>query len=226
MLKCFNMKIISIFIDLIKEYFIIGKLKLICFFHANIPPEWDKGTKGNILLIQGFNERAYFLNYLANRLNASGYRIIIFPFNTHASVKVIAEEITKKLSPLNLKNIVVVSHSKGGLIAKYLLDNYEEVNKMVEKVFTIATPYHGSILAHLRYGHLTELLPESQFIRNSHKINTNNCRIVNIYPQLDNHILPNSSLILDGAENIQIKVIGHTRIVEDPRTVKIILDKI
>jgi hypothetical protein len=45
-----------------------------------------------------------------------------------------------------------------------------------------------------------------------------NHKVFALYPTLDNHVLPNKNLLLPGAHNIQIDVVGHTRILTSAKT--------
>jgi hypothetical protein len=66
-------------------------------------------------------------------------------------------------------------------------------------------------------------MPSSKEIKNILNSNINYPNIYNIYPTIDNHVLPNKNLILNGAKNIKVNVVGHTRILEAKKTLKTIL---
>jgi len=70
------------------------------------------------------------------------------------------------------------------------------------------------------------MIPNSEIIQNVLSENKNNGKIINFYPSLDNHVVPNKDLILEGAKNIEMKVVGHTRILEDEELLNEIIKEI
>lgn len=127
-------------------------------------------------------------------------------------------EILEKFIVQNkLSNVIMLAHSKGGKITKYFLDSSTFADK-VQSCINIATPYQGTVISHLGGRSLTELNPKSDFIKILNHKNENNHKILNLYPKVDNYVVPNTSLILEGAINVCIDVIGHVRILDSDRT--------
>lgn len=209
-------------IDLIKEYLLIAKLIMQSLFIKSPPENWSKGKTGNIFIIQGFNETFLPLKYLGDQLNKAGYRIFTCEFNSRKPIKDIADIIKENLSKLNLRDVIFLAHSKGGLIAKYLLDNDKILLKIVKKVFAIASPFRGTNWGYLRIANLFELIPESSILNQLNSKTSNNYKIVSILPSHDDFV-PKSSMHLKGATIIHTKVIGHTRTLINSETSEIIL---
>ncbi|MEK7465318.1 MAG: hypothetical protein AAB631_00915 [Patescibacteria group bacterium] len=82
-----------------------------------------KHDKKPIILIPGVYEKWHFLKALADPLSRMGHPVYALEhlgYNTkeiHRSAQLVRELIDKQ----NLNNIVILAHSKGGLIGKYLL---------------------------------------------------------------------------------------------------------
>jgi triacylglycerol lipase len=118
----------------------------------------------------------------------------------------------------NLSRVVIVAHSKGGLIGKQVMMTEESVSSMV----AICTPFSGS-----RYAEFM-LLPSLRAFRANNTalvaLRANevaNARIVSVFGRFDPHIPEGSELV--GAKNIQIDTGGHFRIMAHPDTIAAVL---
>ncbi len=111
-----------------------------------------------------------------------------------------------------MKNVILITHSKGGIIGKYLLV-HENQDNAIKGMVAIASPFSGTRLVDVLPVKLyRELSPESPIIKdlNAHK-EVNN-KIISIFPCFDNHVWSQKGSNLEGAKNIQIEVCGHTKI--------------
>jgi triacylglycerol lipase len=181
-----------------------------------------------IILIPGLHEKWQFLKTVADPISLTGCPVYIVEqlgYNTKAiddSAKLIRELIDEK----NLNNIIIIAHSKGGLIAKYLLA-FANKDERIKKVIAIATPFHGSQLAEFIPTKVyKELGPKSSMIEKLNSQTAVNQQIISIFGKFDNHVWPTESCRLEGAENIQVDVYGHHKILFDEQVRKIILDEI
>lgn len=212
------LKIILVIPSLIFEYLLIIRLNIKGLMKRKPPKNRSRGNKQDVILIHGFRENWIFLEKIGNFLSNKGYKIHVpkqLKINT-ASVITNANILEEFISENNLKNITLISHSKGGLIAKYFLD-HSKYSKKVDKVISIATPYGGTYFSFL-IGNI-ELSPISKTIKNINKNRSSCKKIVNIYPAFDNHVIPNKNLLLEGAINIKIGIVGHTRILVSDATI-------
>ncbi len=211
-----------IFFELTKEYLYLLKR----YFVSHIPPaKWLEGERGNVILVPGFMDDHVFLMPIADALNSAGYKIhILKDFDTtFQSIEDLAKELDDYVKNNNLENIILVAHSKGGLVSRYVMEHYPNENEKIIKVFTISTPHKGTIFGKAKKLHLYQMMPNSEMIRELNAQKNNLHKIVNIYPRVDNSIVPNKNLILDGAENHQIDIVGHTRILKTKKCINIIL---
>lgn len=208
---------------LLLEYLLILKLHVQSLY-TSVPREWSAGHKGDVILLPGFFETWVFLATIGTELNKTGFRIHVLPaleYNTlplDTCVQIVNDYIqTKKLD-----NTVLLSHSKGGLVAKLFLDTHSGGHRSV----SIATPYKGTLLGYLHFFNLKELTPNSKKIKLLLSHSQSLRKITNLYAGVDNHILPNRNAILPGANNMLVDVTGHTRILHDPQTIQIIRDSL
>lgn len=223
------MRIFKSFYYLLAEYFLILRLSIISLFRKNPPKSWNQGKKGNILLIHGLHSSWLSLEYVANIANQAGYKIHILPSigNNTSPVMDQATIVSEYINTHKLTDLIIIAHSKGGIIAKYLLDNLQDKDKIL-KIIAIATPFHGTKIAIFNQSNISELNRNSEFITLLHENKDNNHKIVSIRARIDNHIIPASSAMLEGAENIVIDIFGHTRILKSGKLKEIItkeLDK-
>lgn len=202
------------------DYIVIAQKQLLSSIPQNPPKQWRLGSKGDVVLVPGFNERWVFFKKTGDTVNAAGFRVHVIDElgRNLLPIKRGSAIVEKYIRENKLQKVIFLSHSKGGIIAKYLLDSL--VNEgLVRSSFSIATPYGGTVLGYLRAFSLDELLPGSSALRELNKQTKNNHLVTNIFTRYDNHILPSANTVLKGAKNIEVNVIGHTRILDAEDTV-------
>lgn len=198
----------------------------------NNPPDHYLGfivpNRDPVILIPGILGTWPFLKTLGDAVSKRGHPVYIvreLGYNTkdiHDSTCPIRALIRR----YDLRNVILIAHSKGGLIGKHLLAFHNE-EKRVKKLIAIATPFAGSKLARLvptRAFH--ELLPESENIRELQKNMDANKHIVSIFGTFDNHVWPNESSRLEGAKNVQLPTYGHHRILFDTEMQEAVMQEI
>lgn len=199
-------------------------------FHK--PPKHYLGyvieNKSPVILIPGVTTKWQFLKAVADPISLKGHPVYVVEslgYNTKAideSAKLVRELIDEK----DLRDVIVVAHSKGGLIAEYLI-TYHNQDERVKKVIAIATPFLGSHAVRFLPGKVfQELNPESEMIKKLNSSNEINHKIVSIYGEFDNHVWPTGNCRLEGAKNIQVNVFGHHKILFSKEVHKIVLGEI
>ncbi|HEV2339471.1 MAG TPA: hypothetical protein VGT05_01750 [Patescibacteria group bacterium] len=173
--------------------------------------EHEEG-KSPVILLPGIIERWGFLRKIGDAVSQAGHAVYVVPSlgdNLHTiqdSARITREVIEKN----NLNHVVLIAHSKGGLIGKYLLVHDNEDGR-IDTLIAIATPFSGSPVAGVvPFTPFKELLPGSEVIRELQSHEEVNGQIVSIFPEFDNHI-PSGSY-LQGAENIRIHEKGHHKV--------------
>ncbi len=201
------------------------------FIHRN-PPRHYLGHivegKNPIILIPGVFEKWHFLKAIADSLSLRGHPIYVLEhigYNTkeiHHTAKSIREFIDKE----KLKDVIIIAHSKGGLIGKHLL-NFHNKDEKIKKVIAIASPFAGShITKFIPHRAIMELSPHSQIVKELNEKKEFNHKIVSIFGLFDNHVWPESSCRLEGAKNIEVHTHGHHKILFDKKVHDIIASEI
>ena len=175
-----------------------------------------------VLLIPGVYENWRFLQPVAAHLHRAGHPVHVLDelgYNTGA-IPDMAEITRDYLRALDLTEVVVVAHSKGGLIAKYALAE-PDILRRVRHVITVNTPFSGSRYASLfLLPSVRMFAPNGPVIRQLRDNLEVNSKITSLYSVFDPHI-PETSY-LEGAENIVLPGIGHFRPLGDPETLRLI----
>lgn len=210
-------------IALISELLITIKEGLLSVVFKSPPKSWGFGTKGNILLVPGQFGTWYYLRKLGNYLNHLGYKIYTTPSiepNIH-TISYCAKEVKDRILALNLNKIIIIGHSKGGLIARNLLID-KEVYSKIKKVITISTPHLGTLWGYFYLFNIHELIPNSHEIERLSQDQGKYKTVVNLYSKIDPFVVPNKSLILKDAKNIVIGTVGHKNTVDFRKTLEVI----
>lgn len=190
-----------------------------------------------VLLIQGFFQTRQVMEVLEARLRADGFRVLSFhlggvfgTLNTRG-IATLARHIAGKLEGLrqrgNLRALHIIGHSKGGLVARWLVQK-EGGHDYVRTVVTLGTPHHGTptaAIGALGLGLLSrsiwQLLPHSPLVRSLNRSPFPEAvRLVSVYSTSD-LICPWSSSVLsekDGGDvrNVRVQGLGHMDLVTDP----------
>lgn len=179
---------------------------------------YRSGDRAPVLLLPGVYETWTFLRPLAEHLHAAGHPVHVLRA-LGANVRPIPESAAlaqEYLRRLDLRGVVLVAHSKGGLIGKHMLA-VDDVEGRVERLVALATPFGGSTLAGLFPNRaLRAFLPTDPLILDLGRRADVNARIISVFPRYDTHIPAGSHL--EGAVNVELPLEGHFRIVSDPRT--------
>jgi pimeloyl-ACP methyl ester carboxylesterase len=182
-----------------------------------IPPGYGSGDAPPVVLIGGVMEPWSLLRPVADRLNAAGHPVhVVLPlaFNM-AALPDGAALVHALIAELDLRGVVLVAHSKGGLVGKYAMANDPEGR--IDRLVAIATPFGGSSLARLvPLRSIRALRPSDPVIRALGEEAALNSRITSIYPSFDPHVPDGSHLA--GATNVGVAAMGHFRVLADPET--------
>lgn len=184
--------------------------------------EFDRGTpealveidgdRAPVVLLPGIFETWRFLRPLARHVHESGHPVHVITAleRNLGSIADGARTVAEYLERHDLRDVTIVAHSKGGLIAKQLL-GIPEVTGRVRLLVAVCTPFSGSTLARfVPFQSVRSLQPSDEALRQLALASDANARIVSVSGWFDPHI-PNGSA-LDGARNVQLPVGGHFRI--------------
>jgi pimeloyl-ACP methyl ester carboxylesterase len=127
-----------------------------------------------------------------------------------------AERVTEYLEAHDLTDVVLMAHSKGGLVGKQAMA-FGAAGRRVRGMLAVATPFGGSSYARLMLlaPTLRIFSPRNATIIALARETAVNERIVSVYGRFDPHIPEGSELV--GAKNVRLETGGHFRILAHPR---------
>lgn len=189
------------------------------------PRELLEGDRVPILLLPGIYESWYYLEPLARLLNGRGHPVVAVP-ELGRNVSGLAESgrvVAARLRAAGTRDLVVLGHSKGGLVGKELM--LGRLGDRVRGMVTINTPFAGSTRARWFPGGPVRALSDRDLaIRDLSRRRDADHRIVSIYAAFDPHV-PGGSF-LAGARNVRVDAVGHFRIVGHPDVRRAVLDAV
>src|SRR5918993_314900 len=178
------------------------------------------GPKAPVLIIPGVYESWRFMQPVAEHLYRGGHPVHVLDklgYNTGA-IPAMAEIVRDYLQREELTDVIVVAHSKGGLIAKSALAEPETFHR-VRRVIALNTPFAGAKYANLFLVRSVRMFtPTEPVIRALQANLVVNSIISSLYSVFDPHIPETSHL--EGAENIVLPAIGHFRPIGVPDTLR------
>ena len=178
-----------------------------------------------VVLLPGVYETWEFLRPVATALARAGHPVDAVPGLGHntRSVPESADIVVAHLARTGLTGVVLVAHSKGGLIGKHVLlsDTSDRVLGMV----AIATPFAGSRWARYMLPRaLRSFDPRDPVLLALAGELLVNERITAVYPHLDPHIPETGHL--PGARNIELPLSGHFRPLGHPLLVDTVVREV
>ncbi|MDQ0577492.1 alpha/beta fold hydrolase [Agromyces albus] len=200
------------------------------------PAHWRRGdpAKSDIVLLPGVYEHWSFLRPLGDALNAAGHRVTVVhglgPNRLGIAETAARLELALARVTVPRAGRVIVGHSKGGLIGKYLLvggdDSSDRAGALgIRGVVGVCTPFGGARRARLfRDPSIRALLPSDETIVMLGSAASVNARIVSVFGTYDPHV-PDGS-VLDGATNVRVPVAGHFRVLAARETHVAVLEGI
>jgi pimeloyl-ACP methyl ester carboxylesterase len=188
--------------------------------------DYRSGTRQPVVVLPGVYETWHFMRPLMDALHERGHPIYVVTQLGHnlANVPDSARLAMEVIEHESLDNVLLLAHSKGGLIGKYAMTQLD-AGRRIDRMVAIATPFTGSAYArfmpvrHLRAFRATD--PVLTALLRDVGVNR---RITSIYGVFDEMVPAGSEL--PGARNIRLQIVGHFRILGDPVTREIVLDAV
>lgn len=194
----------------LRGFFQHGDSKI--FIHTDV-----KNDKPPVLLLPGVYERWEFMKPVAAAIHDAGYDVYVIEgigYNI-GTVESLADAVDRFVRSQHLTDCIIVAHSKGGLIGKYLLTHFNHHDQFAGLI-ALNTPFSGSVYAYLfPLASLRIFTPNSPLISLLAKSADVNKRIISIYNKYDPHI-PGTSF-LQGATNVKLNDYGHFRIIKNKK---------
>lgn len=180
-----------------------------------VPRRFSQGTGRDVVLLPGVLENWTMLRQIAEALSGAGHRVHTLPdlHRNTVTVPVAARVVEVLLRSADLADVVLVAHSKGGLVGKQVMLGPEGAR--IRSMVAVATPFSGSTLARLvPWSVVRTLGPDDATIRALGSQAGVNERITSIFPAFDPHI-PGGSRLAGAAANVQVAAMGHFRVLAD-----------
>jgi len=186
-------------------------------FDRTDPARFRDGDLAPIVVIPGIWESWTFLRPLVTAMHERGHPVHVVPplrFNNRPVVDA-AAQVGQYLDEHDLAGVVVVAHSKGGLIGKHLMVTGTSIAR-IRGMVAVAAPFSGSRYArYLVLPSLRIFSPKNAVIVALARERAVNARIVSVFGQFDPHIPGGSELV--GAKNVRLDTGGHFRVLAHPR---------
>ncbi|WP_027179582.1 esterase/lipase family protein [Maridesulfovibrio bastinii] len=185
-----------------------------------------------ILLIHGLYHNKTAWIYIKLRLKRAGMtNIHTLNYNSFTSsypeLVLKAQKMIAKISSSNKnEKVILIGHSLGGLIAAGAASDIKTAT-LCEQLITLGTPYRGSILAVIAFGHLGRSLNPQSHIFNAGKEfcrDTNFSKTALISP-VDEMVLPWKNLVPDTQDSatkwdiVKTPPVSHVSMLYNPETV-------
>jgi triacylglycerol lipase len=190
---------------------------------AGAPSRYLSGDLPPVVILPGVWESWTFMVPLIKPLHAAGHPVHVLAslHRNSKSVTLTAGTVAAYIAEHDLRDVVLVAHSKGGLIGKYAMTFLDD-EKRIASMAAVCSPFSGSryapylVLPSLRA--FSPRDPTTVLLGANHRSNE---RIVSIYGKFDPHIPERSALI--GATNVEIDLGGHFQILGAPLTRRVVL---
>lgn len=175
-----------------------------------------RGRRVSVLLLPGIYETWGVMLPLARALHAAGHPVQVVPDlgRNAATLATSADRVVTRLNALGLSRVVLVAHSKGGLIGKLVMSHPGLTCEIVGLV-TVNTPFGGSRYARFFPARsVRALAPRDEHVLALAAQVGPNSRVASLYAPFDPHVPEGSSL--KGARNLPLPVDGHFSPLGDP----------
>lgn len=175
-----------------------------------------------VLLLPGVWETWRFLEPVARALCAAGHPVhVVAPFGLNrGSVPEMADLAAAQVIEADLRGVVIVAHSKGGLIGKSVMGRADTGDRVLGMI-AINTPFAGSPYARwLPFRSIRAFLPDDEVLAALAAQRADHGRIVSVATCFDPHIPGGSEL--PGARNVRLATPGHFRSLTDPALVPLL----
>ncbi|WP_291056606.1 alpha/beta hydrolase [Herbiconiux sp.] len=181
------------------------------------PRYFETGTATPLVVIPGVYETWRFLHPLIAELHDRGHPVhVVGPLRwNNRPVPEAAALVADYLDRHDLAGVVLVAHSKGGLVGKYAMSLGASAAR-IDAMLAVAAPFGGSRYArYLPARSLRIFRPTDATILELTRHADVNARIVSVYGRFDPHIPGGSALA--GAKNVELDTGGHFRVLAHPR---------
>jgi pimeloyl-ACP methyl ester carboxylesterase len=192
-----------------------GLLPFVHRFAGEDGPPRTAGGRLPVLLVHGYVCSRGVWWWFGRRLAARGetvWAVTLEP--VYASIDVLAEVLAARVDELRaatgMPQVVLVTHSMGGLVARAYLRDHGAAK--IAGLVTLGTPHHGSVHAHLGAGlNGSQMEPGSAWLAALARSEGSGPAVAftSIFSVHDNLVAPQTSSVHPAARNVPVGGIGH-----------------
>jgi pimeloyl-ACP methyl ester carboxylesterase len=178
---------------------------------------YQSGTARPIVVLPGVYETWRFMQPLVEALHKRGHPVHVIEVLrwNNKPIAHAAEQLAAYLEEHELHDVVLVAHSKGGLIGKYAMSRGGSATR-IRSMLAVAAPFNGSRYARFMLAPSLRIFsPRNALILALAREQTINAHIVSVYGEFDPHVPGGSEL--PGAKNVVLDTGGHFRVLAHPR---------
>ncbi|MET1065063.1 MAG: alpha/beta hydrolase [Arthrobacter sp.] len=182
------------------------------------------GTGRPVVVIPGVYEDWRFMLPLVQRLHEAGHPVHVQALlrRNRLAVPKAADLIAGYIRDHDLNDAMIVAHSKGGLIGKFVMMQLDPERRIAGMV-AVCSPFSGSRYASfMLLPSLRAFSPRDAVTMQLSREERVNEHITSVFGHFDPHI-PEGSF-LPGARNIRLDTAGHFRILAHEDTIRTILE--
>jgi triacylglycerol lipase len=210
----------------VSDYLYAADAQVRHIFGRSDTRKYLSGSAQPVVLLPGVYESWQFMRQIAERLHSDGHPVHVvhtLGFNRKSVVHG-AAAAQRYLRDNDLTDVVLVAHSKGGLIGKHMMV-IDDREGRIDKMIAINTPFAGSPYARFAVGRtLREFRPRAATVAMLGLELDVNSRITSLYSEADQYIPGGSPL--EGAENVPLPYVGHFRVLGYPRVIEAVASRV
>lgn len=185
------------------------------------------GARRPILLVHGYGCSRGVWWLLRRRLEAAGHTVATVslapPYTSMGKlVPQLHRRIEEVCAATGAKQVTLVAHSMGGLIARSYLARHGIAR--VDRLITLATPHAGSELGRIGFGqNAREMEPGSLWLRDMAQ-EAVKVPAISLRNPYDNYVMPQDHQRLAGARDVELPAVGHLAMLYDVRVARLLLE--
>lgn len=190
------------------DYVWAGLVWISTLFAPARPDHYAAGSGRAVVVLPGVYENWQFLRPLIVPLHRRGYAVHVVTALGHnrRPIEDGASAVLEFLAARDLRDVVLVGHSKGGLVGKLAL--LGDADHRIAALVTICAPFHGSSRARLLpLPSVAPLVPGHPSLARLGGPDPVNALITSVGTSFDEHVPEGSGL--PGARNVRVAASGH-----------------
>lgn len=207
----------------VTDYAFVWRVHLVPRSGRVVPARWRHGDRAPVLLLPGVYETWRHLRLVGERLSDLGHPVVVVPGMRHnrQPIPETAEAAQRILDAHDLRGVVVVAHSKGGLVGKSMMVG-TDVGGRIDRMVAVNSPFSGTRWSRvLPNPALRAFSPsDAALLQLAEQLEANE-RVTSMASRFDAHVTEGS--VLPGAVNVTFPVDGHFRPLGNPECVDMIV---